>query len=57
MIRMGRALDRSNVPVSPFISRQDNNRNFEMARHLIETGRRMADEYGFAENRKDPKKA
>lgn len=46
MIRMGRALLRSNVPISEFISRSDNNANFEAAFRLIDCGRRIADGYG-----------
>jgi hypothetical protein len=46
MIRMGRALDQSNVPISPHISRRDNNDNFEIARKLIACGKRIAEVYG-----------
>ena len=46
MIRMGRALDQSNVPISPHISRRDNNDNFEIARKLIACGKRIAEKYG-----------
>jgi hypothetical protein len=48
MIRMGRALDQSNVPISPHISRRDNNDNFVLARKLIECGKRIAEKYGDA---------
>lgn len=43
---MGRALDQSNVPISPHISRRDNNDNFEIARKLIACGKRIAEKYG-----------
>ena len=46
MIRAGRAISSSNVPIAPFISRHDNNKNFEIGRHLIECGKRIADQYG-----------
>ena len=46
MIRMGRALDQSNVSISPHISRRDNNDNFEIARKLIACGKRIAEKYG-----------
>lgn len=46
MIRLGRALQRSNVPISPYISREDNNSNFETARELIAIGKRIGEKYG-----------
>lgn len=46
MIRIGRALDQSNVPISPHISRRDNNDNVEIARKLIACGKRIAEKYG-----------
>jgi len=45
MIRMGRAIMRSNVPIAPFISRRDNDKNFEIAWQLIECGKRIKDNY------------
>ena len=42
LIRTGRMILRSNVPISEFISRKDNNKNFEIGFHLIECGRRVA---------------
>lgn len=50
IIRAGRAISQSNVPISPFISREDNNKNFEIGRHLIACGKRIANEYGNAES-------
>lgn len=47
LIRFGRTLLQSNVPISEFISRSDNNRNFEFGYHLIQTGRRVALGYQF----------
>jgi len=52
MIRMGRALLASNVPVSPFISRADNNENFNAGWRLIECGKRMANGYGRGRGQK-----
>lgn len=50
MLRMGRALKQSNVPISPFISRLDNNKNFNISYQLIECGKRIADQYGRVES-------
>jgi hypothetical protein len=46
MIRLGRALRRSNGIIAPHISRQDNNRNFDDAWRLIDIGKRIATKYG-----------
>jgi hypothetical protein len=45
MIKQGRKLLESNVPISPFISRRDNNATFEMGFKLIKIGRRIAADY------------
>ncbi len=42
MIRQGRRLLESNVPISEHISRRDNNATFEMGFQLIAIGRRIA---------------
>ena len=47
LIRTGRMIVRSNVPIAPYISRRDNNKNFEIGFHLIECGRRVAIGYQF----------
>jgi hypothetical protein len=49
MIRMGRALVESNVPISNFISRTDNNRAFNLGFELQAIGRRIATSYEFGE--------
>ncbi len=45
MKAMGKALDDSNVPISHFISRRDNNHNFELARHLQAVAKRIKEDY------------
>lgn len=45
MIRQGRRLLESNVPISEHISRSDNNATFEMGSKLIQIGRRIAIDY------------
>lgn len=49
LIRMGRRLHQSNTPISEFISRSDNNRNFEYGYTLINMGRRVAMGYQFGD--------
>lgn len=49
-IRMGRRLHQSNVPVSEFISRSDNDSAFEMGWSLIQIGRRVAMDYEFGDD-------
>lgn len=51
MLRMGRALQHSNVPISPHISRRDNNDNFEIAYRLIKCGKQIAEKYETREMR------
>jgi len=46
MIRLGRALLRSNGIIAPHISREDNNRNFNDGYRLITIGKRIATQYG-----------
>ena len=46
MLRLGRALRRSNGIIAPHISREDNNRNFDDAWRLISSGKRIATQYG-----------
>lgn len=45
MIKLGKALRDSNVPISPYISRADNNMNFEIGYRLIECGKRIKKKY------------
>jgi hypothetical protein len=47
MIKQGRKLLESNVPISEFISRSDNNVTFEMGFRLIQIGRKIAMGYAF----------
>lgn len=49
MIKQGRALLRSNVPISQFISRSDNNATFEMSFRLVDIGRKIALGYQFGD--------
>lgn len=49
MIRQGRALLQSNVPISQFISRRDNNDASTMGYQLINIGRRIAMGYEMEE--------
>lgn len=56
VIRMGRALRRSNGPLSPHISRRDNAANWEEGWRLIACGRRIAEKYG-EETKEDRLKA
>lgn len=49
MIRMGRKLLQSNVPISPYISRSDNNHNFDAGHELIYIGQRIAMGYELKE--------
>lgn len=46
MIRLGRALLRSNGNIAEYISREDNNRNFDDGYRLIAIGQRIASKYG-----------
>ena len=46
VIRMGRALRRSNGPLAPHISRRDNNANWDDGWRLIACGKRIAEKYG-----------
>lgn len=49
LIHQGRRLLQSNVPISMFINRSDNNKNFETGFALIAMGRRVAMGYEFGE--------
>lgn len=50
MIRLGRTLLRSNLPISKFISRSDNNWCFDAGYKLIDIGRRIALGYAFGDH-------
>lgn len=45
MIKLGKKLQKSNVPISAFISRKDNNSNWELGYKLIAVGERIKDGY------------